>query len=322
MLHQANLSTTHRKALIEVTALPCPSQDDYRVIRRCTTDLGVLGDAAKPLWQQRLLSWLVKWRWADQPQLPEQRITWLELLIGFELDMTTIFPDAVHTDGYAPGPLRAQLGIGTITKHFRAATLKLLEAHFTQDVKLLFRSPHGEDSRKRQRLASIGITGSWAATSTHPNWPACLAEDVLSHLLKQRGVGPRLDTGLAQGPMLIKPKPLNRKHVPFWRSSLPQSDTDHIHTKAADTNTWMHDYQAMCQHCGASTIFLDKPASRGRKADVIKCVACKRRLVVSAMKCPTCLSSVGTCPCHIVGPAPKRQTTLSERWQQQGPSQT
>ena len=108
------------------------------------------------MWQRQLVDWLAKWRWAED--CPEaQRITWLELMAGFEAD----------TGGYVTGTeilstetqrlLQPAHGIGQEVARFRSACLQLLSSHFTIDARGLFVQKGRNAQKGESRLMAIGI---------------------------------------------------------------------------------------------------------------------------------------------------------------------
>ena len=155
---------------------------------------------------------------------PQQRITWLELLVGFELDTGTRLPTLHSLKEQPLQALETRPPLGRVVTNFRRATLLVIKAHFTRDVAGLFiRS--GENSQKgATRLGCMGITGAWSRTYTHPQWGQQLQERVCQALLAQRGVAPRLDSGLAQGPQYVRPRGLDKMAQPGWRGTERDED--------------------------------------------------------------------------------------------------
>ena len=200
-----------------------------------------------------------------------------------------------------------------VVNAFRLTVVQLLRDHSTKDTAVLFQSHgHGQRPKNLPRLLALGVTGKWRQTSTHPNWPPQLCAQVEQAILRHRGVPQRLDTGLAQGPQVVRPRPLPRSQPPTWRSS--RNNTHHATNTTESTSrdgSKAQGYQVGCQHCQATTVLADKPTLIGRQSQILRCYACRRRIALSAMRCQLCRSRVSQCDC-TVGKKAYRQTTIAD----------
>ena len=307
------LTQTHREAVVEIRNLPIPVGVEYRKLRESTRGPRVLGSAG---WQNQLVDWLLQWEWAEVVPEPADSVTWLELLIAFEASGNNFFPDGEHMEGQHARALTCRQGIGVVAKRFKAAVQDLIRDRLTADAGPLFQQRPGEAAARKTRLLCAGITGQWTTTSTHPRWPVELRTLVRTRLMEQRGLAPRLDTGLGMGPYMVSAKPLDRTKPPCWRERrLKELYQDaRTTTRHKDRTSTLTSYQAMCKSCNAVTILNDKPVNVGRNNAIIRCSKCKKRARLSAMQCMLCLNTVGKCECQVGGPIAKRQATLDQLW--------
>ena len=98
IVNQAQLSTTHRKALVAIEDLEVP---DYHCMRMLTRTTRSLSTGRPSCWQEHLIGWIQKWEWADDDLPRQQCTTWLELMIGYEVDTGQT---VTHTYSLAQGP--------------------------------------------------------------------------------------------------------------------------------------------------------------------------------------------------------------------------
>ena len=206
--------------------------------------------------------------------------------------------------------LARRLGVRQEASNFRTAVLKVLREQFTRDALQLFLPEAGDGGQHNKRLLNLGITGSWARTKTHPSWDLPLREKVCKILMKQRGVPERVDSGLAQGPQLVRPSPMPTNRPPLWRTGKLMDEANPTCQVNSRTGNHSVGYHAQCQRCRNVIVLRDKPVEIGRKSQVIKCPNCARRITASGMHCQTCLDRVSKCRCHVHIPN-KRQSVLS-----------
>ena len=197
ILDTVDVTSNHRKALVEITALPVPTYQDLRRIRMGgTTWLG----KAMASWQLRLAQWLEKWEWLDENTTDDHKLTWIELLIAFEIDTDTTVPDNQMQIYGTNNGIKPKMCVGQLTSHFKTVTTDLLENYFTADARRLFNNKEPWNAERAKRLICLGITGQWAATNTWAKWPHQLREKVDEILLLLRGVTPRGKMGWSRGP--------------------------------------------------------------------------------------------------------------------------
>ena len=60
----------------------------------------------------------------------------------------------------------------------------------------------------------------------------------------------------------------------------------------------MTTYQVSCQKCSKITHLNDKPVKVGRESPVVRCMHCKQRVLMSAMKCVLCDKRISKCECN------------------------
>ena len=89
-LDTVDVTKKHRKAVIEVKPLPKPTGPNLRKLRM---GAGTWLGKGMASWQTALAKWIEKWEWADEGVNDASKMTWLEMLIAFELDTTTKIPD-------------------------------------------------------------------------------------------------------------------------------------------------------------------------------------------------------------------------------------
>ena len=160
-------------------------------------------------WQHGLSQWLQTWQWADDELCEDQKITWLELLIGFELDTRQATPDdLVNQTGHAAA-LQTRNGTGKVVHTFKTAALQLLDNHFTKDVHRLFYNATPWSPERGKRLLSLGVTGQWTVTNTWPFWPNTLWGQVDSAILEMRAA-PHRGPLLHLGRLLLQPQHINK----------------------------------------------------------------------------------------------------------------
>ena len=161
VVNQAQPSTTHSEALVAIEDLEVP---DYHCMRRLTRTTRTLSTGRPSCWQEHLIEWIQTWEWADDDLPRQQCTTWLELMIGYEVDTKQT---VTHTYSLARGPeslLMARPPIGDLVHHFRRGFLEMLRAHFTIDARRLFEGERSNTNKGNLRLQLLGITGTWALT--------------------------------------------------------------------------------------------------------------------------------------------------------------
>ena len=129
------------------------------------------------MWQRRIVEWLMKWAWAEACQ-EEHRISWIELLLGFEIETGC---HVVGTELLSHGNarlLKAAKGIGQEVAAFRRACVQLLDDLFTLEAREMFvrRGAHGQKGAARP--VKLGIRGAWARNGHAP--PGVLTRSSMS----------------------------------------------------------------------------------------------------------------------------------------------
>ena len=104
-------------------------------------------------------------------------MTWLEMLVAFEMETDAQIPDGTSQNVCGENALKARSGVGKLTSMFRSAALAILKNHFTADVFELFNRNTPWNDQRAKRLTSLGITGQWAVTNTWTPWDPQLEKD-------------------------------------------------------------------------------------------------------------------------------------------------
>ena len=118
-----------------------------------------------------------KWEWADNEIEDDTNMTWLEMLVAFEMETDTQMLDGTAQNVGEDNALKARSGVGKLTSSFRSAALDILKNQFTADVFELFNRNTPWNDRRAKRLTSLGITGQWAVTNTWAPWDPHLEKD-------------------------------------------------------------------------------------------------------------------------------------------------
>ena len=248
-------------------------------------------------------------------------MTWLELLVGFELDGEVYLPRC--TGFAAPGvnALSAGNTVGQLVTLFRQQVLQLVGEHCTRDAKRLFHRAQQNCQRGQARLHKLGITGAWGRAYTCPQWSSELAGSVQQALLRQVGHPVEREGPLAVGPLHVRPKPINKSSQPRWRNhwerlSKPGLDSETRHkvvtqqlcqVKAQDSTKTAQCYQVACQSCTATIVLPEKPVKLMGEWPRLKCQSCKSQVRAGAATCLLCSCRVSKCSCGVTA---KVQTTL------------
>ena len=314
IVQEANMTTTHRRKLQEVSYPSMYPQAERRRLRRRTQTWLTKGTAG---WQHALAEWIHKWEWTLDHDEGTTCISWLELMIGFELDTQQQVPHPQQAQLDAGNTLLQRLPLGKLVAHFMQTVRNVLEVLFTSDARRLMHAAKGPHTETR--LQGLAITGSWECIAGCPNWSTDLSMQVHLTLLRQRGVEPRQPSGLALGPWLLRPQPINRKGQPCWRRALlgmlqGQATTTDVHMRAHTQG-----YHAGCQKCGSTMIFPDKPTAIGTAPPLIKCCSCLTKIRIMGMRCRTCDQRVRRCKCNVMQMR-ARQTTTARWIKPEGPT--
>ena len=129
----------------------------------------------------------------------DHKLTWIELLIAFEIDTDTTVPDNQMQTYDTTNGIKPKMCVGQLASHFKKVTTDLLENYFTADARSLFNNREPWNADRAKRLICLGITGQWAATNTWAKWPRQLREKVDESLLLLRGVPLVEKTGWSRG---------------------------------------------------------------------------------------------------------------------------
>ena len=97
-------------------------------------------------------------------------MTWLELLIGFELDTGLRLPTAEAYTGEQPSQLEIRATVGRLTADFSRQVQQVVDTFFTADVAGLFAHGKPTTAKAAARLRVLGITGQWRTMSSCPRW--------------------------------------------------------------------------------------------------------------------------------------------------------
>ena len=310
IINTARIGYTHRKALIVVETPSYAAGQGTRRLRMHAQGWKRTGLAG---WQKTLLDWLLKWEWLDDndhPANPTEHITWLELLIGYELDTNTYLPRGAAFGAQGTNAIAAGEAVGQLTTQFRQHVLQLVERHCTKDALAMFRRPGTNSQKGPARLRCLGISGAWGRTHTCPQWPVALQHQVRCAILKQGGHDGRHDSPLAQGPHFVRPKPIDKQLLPVWREHWEQLLKPCPHpTRSPNGSTAGDGYHIQCQHCQATITLFDKPVKLSNEWPMIKCQSCKKQVRAGAATCLLCTTRVSGCRC---GTGQYRQATLGK----------
>ena len=137
-----------------------------------------MGGGTPAGWQGEQATLLQQWEWNDGENANhEEHITWLELLVGYELDACVEVATLTSLDRSAAGNLERKPGLSAVVTDFKQG-FQVLHQHFTRDAWPLFAST-GNCTAGKGRLSCYVITGTWLSTSTHPSWPVALRQRVM-----------------------------------------------------------------------------------------------------------------------------------------------
>ena len=91
-------------------------------------------DRGMASWQLRLAQWLETWEWVDGNITDDCKLTWIELLIAFEIGTNPTVPGNQIQTTSDCSALKPKMSIGQLASHFKKLTMELIENHFTVDV--------------------------------------------------------------------------------------------------------------------------------------------------------------------------------------------
>ena len=155
MVDTAAMSTTHRKAIIEVQL---PSHGETAATKKLRRQQRSWLQQGMAMWQRDLATWLDKWEWAHGDEDPEVCITWLELLIGYEIGEGRTIPTHAGLDDTLHRSLAIKPGLNKVVQNFKLAIYKIWDAHYTKDAVCLFqrigKTVHGAGCMRQGLLAA------------------------------------------------------------------------------------------------------------------------------------------------------------------------
>ena len=134
-------------------------------------------------------------------------VTWLELLLSFELGVGI----CVTPKGHKSGPLRARASVGELVGTFRKEFLAIIGAEVRPDQRDIFARSRARGSR----LARLGIATALACIAARPVIPDPLAARVRRAILVLRGgVSEVAASALLEGRQRVPAKALVLRGAP------------------------------------------------------------------------------------------------------------
>ena len=155
--------------MVQKESLPRPDPSvETKVLRQSSADWLRQPKAA---WEKCILEWLSKWEWTASKATANmnENITWLELLIGYEIDSNTTIPAKQELEPHDHHNLSKQDNITQTIAAFRKMVQHIVQNHCPVDARAMFEKPLQSDSAKG-RLECLAITGNWMTMNTCPIW--------------------------------------------------------------------------------------------------------------------------------------------------------
>ena len=235
--------TRGARRLCRVSRPFLPHCDDGRVIRQ--TRGGVHGGGAPTGagWVAAIPSYLESLHWVERCEgAPHAGVSWLELLVDFELSTGHIVRTAQHLVLDQARLLRRQTSVKDLTKLFQREVLITVEATYPRDVEAMFRAAKGG----RARLSCLCTNTSAACIRAWPCWSVERHIAALAAILAHRGVEHgRASKGLMDEDLLL---PLGKLHLDAparWGQRLDMMAPASTHSEDGECHSLSHQLQQM-----------------------------------------------------------------------------
>ena len=299
--------TRGARRLCKVNRPFLPDLRDGRVIRQTRGAIRGASEAVSAGWVAAIPTYLESLRWVERCEgAPHAGVSWLELLVDFELSTGHIVRPAQHLVLDHARLLRRQTSVKDLVKLFQREVLSVTVATYPKDVEAMFRAAKGG----RARLSGLCTNTSAACFRAWPCWDVERHVATLAAILLHRGVEHgRATKGLMEEDLLL---PLGRLQLDTparWgqRLDMPAPASTH----AEDGGVASH-YPISCSKCRQTHVLAEKPAIHGASAR-IRCQQCHVQVRVSKCTCVTCGNFVAKCRCGVQGPIAKaKQRSLRD----------